>query len=74
MSLTCVDFDVKIECMHVLCMVLSNSASQFSAEEMGFGPSVGALDAEIPKSKKINKYVGHEIEVFLTNLHHMLHA
>ena len=41
------------------------------------GPTVGALNAETPKrtfSKKSRKYFGHEIGVFLTDFHHILHA
>ena len=39
-------------------------------------PYAGDLDAENPKSKKKQKekVVGHEIGVFLTDLHHILHA
>ena len=42
-----------------------------------YGPSAGALDAESPNSKNVKEpktFVGREIDVFLTDLHHILHA
>ena len=41
------------------------------------GPTVGALNAESPKRTYSNiprAYCGHGIRVFLTDLHHILHA
>ena len=41
------------------------------------GPTVGALNAESPNgsfSKLIERSVGHEIQVVLTDSHHILHA